>query len=96
MVSAAELAALIEQAARNLESLELLARSLGEGDPNRVKELRERLRELQLACRRETDALTQHVLKDAVERRAFYERRGGERRREPAPAGRSAPDRRGS
>ena len=96
MVSAAALAALVEQAVRNVESLEALARSVGEGDPERFAELRERLRTLQVAYRRETDTLTQHVLKEAVERRASLDRRAGDRRRDPAPPVGSAGEGEGS
>ena len=54
MLSDPELAALVQQAARNLETLQLLVRTAGEGDTDVVNELRQRLHDLQLACIRET------------------------------------------
>ena len=75
MVSDPELAALVQQAARNLETLELLVRSAGETDPDQFDEFRQRLRDLQIAYVQETDALTHQVLKRAVERRGFEDRR---------------------
>jgi hypothetical protein len=70
-----ELLALIEQAARNLDTLELLVRGARESDEAAVKTLRQRLHTLKLAYARETNALTREVLARAVERRS------GERRR---------------
>ena len=70
-----ELAALVEQAARNLDTLELLARSAGDEPPAVLAELRRRLGDLQLAYIRETDALTRVAIERAVERRRS-ERRG--------------------
>ena len=76
IVSNPELAALVEQAARNLDTLELLARSAGDEPPGVLAELRQRLRALRLAYVRETDALTQFALQRAVERRTSADRRG--------------------
>jgi hypothetical protein len=75
MVSDPELAALLEQAARNLDSLELLLRSAGDDDPEAVARLREQLQQLKLAYTTETDALTRQVLARAVDRRVRPERR---------------------
>jgi hypothetical protein len=91
-VSDPEFSALVAQAARNLDTLEMLARSSSNDDHLKVLELRERLRELHLAYIRETDALTQHVLMRAVERRATPDRRSNDRRElrrvvAPAPSG---------
>lgn len=68
-----EVAALIEQAARNLATLELLG---GQEFKRTIEELQLRLQRLKEAYTRETDSLTQQVLRRAIERR-----RGGERRR---------------
>lgn len=70
-----ELAALLDQAARNLETLELLAHSAHEDDVSSLWELRERLAALKSAYTRETDALTCEVLKREVERRVMVDRR---------------------
>jgi hypothetical protein len=70
-----ELLALIEQAARNLDTLELLVRGARDSDEAAVKTLRQRLHNLKLAYARETNTLTREVLARAVERRS------GERRR---------------
>lgn len=75
MLSDPELSALLEQAGRNLETLELLARSAGDEDPAVIQRLRQRLHELKLAYTHETDALTQQVFKRAVERRIVGDRR---------------------
>ena len=77
MLNDPELSALIEQAARNLETLELLARSNRVEDPNATDVLRRRLHELKLAYTSETDALTRQVLRRAVERRGTGDRRRG-------------------
>jgi hypothetical protein len=70
-----ELAALLDQAARNLETLELLAFSANEHDLDALHDLRERLAHLKAAYTRETNALTRAVLERAVERRAASDRR---------------------
>jgi hypothetical protein len=75
MLNDPELSALIEQAARNLETLELLVRSAGEENSTATDVLRQRLHDLKLAYTSETDALTRQVLKRAVDRRATGERR---------------------
>jgi hypothetical protein len=58
-----EIAALIEQAARNLHTLELLALRESDEGPMPVPVLRQRLHDLKLAYIRETDALTRRMLK---------------------------------
>jgi hypothetical protein len=68
-----EVAALIEQAARNLATLELLG---GLEFKRTLEELQLRLQRLREAYTRETDSLTQQVLRRAIERR-----RGADRRR---------------
>jgi uncharacterized small protein (DUF1192 family) len=73
-----ELAALLDQAARNMQTLELLAHSSHEDDVSSVCELRERLAALKAAYTRETDALTRAVLKREVERRVTVDRRQNE------------------
>ncbi len=73
-----ELAALLDQAARNLDTLELLAHSAQEADVSSLWELRERLSALKEAYTRETDALTREVLKREVERRVSGDRRRAE------------------
>jgi hypothetical protein len=80
-VIADQLAALIDQAGRNLDTLELLARSVGGVDGESLEVLRARLEELRQAYLRETDALTQSVLLAAVERRMSSDRRQEHRRR---------------
>ena len=70
-----ELSALLDQAARNLDSLERLARTRDEDDITAITRLKERLEELKVAYKTETDTLTQQVLKSAVERRITAERR---------------------
>jgi hypothetical protein len=76
-----QLAALIEQARRNLDTLELLARRVGGVDGESIESLRTRLEELRQAYLRETDVLTQSVLLAAVERRMSSDRRQEHRRR---------------
>ena len=71
-----ELSALLDQAGRNLETLEQLARASDEDDLGAITRLKERLEELKVAYKIETDALTQQVLKIAVERRVTTDRRG--------------------
>jgi len=68
-----ELAALIQQATRNLDALEQYVEASG-SEP--VSALRERLARLRTAYTKETDALTRYALSHAIERR-----RSGERRR---------------
>lgn len=58
-----EIAALIEQASRNLYTLELLALRESADGPMPVPVLRQRLHDLKLAYIRETDALTRRMLK---------------------------------
>jgi hypothetical protein len=70
-----ELSALLDQAMRNLDSLERLARTRDEDDIAAITRLKERLEELKVAYKTETDTLTQQVLKSAVERRITAERR---------------------
>jgi len=70
-----ELTELFDQAARNLATLELLARSAREDDPAAITYLQARLQELKQAYTRETDALTRQVLKRAVDRRVTRDRR---------------------
>lgn len=75
-----QLLAILDQAARNLNSLELLVRTSGEDDLAAIDPLRHRLEALQRAYRNETDALTRQVLERAVDRRAVTERRGAKMR----------------
>jgi hypothetical protein len=70
-----ELSALLDQAARNLDTLELLARSAKEEDLGGIEELQRRLEKLRAAYTSETDALTHEVLRRAVERRRTPDRR---------------------
>lgn len=70
-----ELSALLDQAVRNLDTLELLAYSAGEGDLGALQDLRERVAALKEEYRRETNALTREVLKREVERRVTPNRR---------------------
>jgi hypothetical protein len=80
-MSDSEISALVDQAARNLETLEALARQAGDlQDRARVQELRQRLESLRRAYVRETDALTQEVIARAIERRTTRDRRGEGRR----------------
>lgn len=69
-----ELQALVVQAARNLRTLEDLIRSV-EGSSVELGELQRRVRRLQQAYVRETDALTRQVIRRAIERRTGDERR---------------------
>ena len=70
-----DVAALIQQATRNIDALEQYVEASGRGaEP--VSALRERLERLKTAYTQETDALTRYALSHAIERR-----RGGERRR---------------
>jgi hypothetical protein len=70
-----ELAALLDQAVRNLDTLELLAHTSREDHLADIWELRDRLAALKDAYTRETDALTREVLKREVERRVTSDRR---------------------
>lgn len=70
-----ELAALLDQAERNLETLQLLVYSAGEADAASIETLRERLAALKAAYTRETDALTRAVIHREIERRAGSDRR---------------------
>lgn len=73
-----QLAALLDQAVRNLDTLELLAYSAGEEDLGVLHHLRDRLAALKEAYTRETNALTHEAIKREVERRVP----GDPRRRE--------------
>lgn len=75
MLSDPELSALLDQAARNLDTLELLARGSGEDDLSDVDRLRARLQLLKAAYTRETNALTRQVLQREVDRRVTSDRR---------------------
>lgn len=78
-----ELAGLIEQAARNLATLELLG---GLEFKKTIEELQLRIQQLKDAYTRETDHLTQQILRRAIERR-----RGGDRRKPPSLTNMSSP-----
>ena len=72
----AEIRALIEQAGRNLDTLERLAQQLPRGvEQATVSSFKTRLLELDAAYQRETNALTLAVLQHAVERRSTRDRR---------------------
>ena len=73
-----ELAALLDQAARNLDTLELLAYSAGEEDLGALHDLRDRLAALKAAYTQEANALTREVIKREVERRVTSDRRRSE------------------
>ena len=75
MLADPELSELLDQAARNLDTLEQLARSAGGDNLSVIALLRERLASLKLAYTNETDALTRQVLQRAVERRVMTDRR---------------------
>jgi hypothetical protein len=70
-----ELSAILDQAARNLNSLELLVRTSGEDDPSAISPLRQRLEALQVAYRNETNALTLQMIERAIDRRITTDRR---------------------
>jgi hypothetical protein len=70
-----ELSAILNQAARNLNSLELLVRTSGEDDLSAIHPLRQRLEALQIAYRNETNALTREVIARAIDRRVTIDRR---------------------
>jgi hypothetical protein len=69
------LSALLEQAARNLDTLERLVRIAGEEGVPPTTGLKERLDNLKTAYRIETDALTHEVLQIEIERRVSADRR---------------------
>ncbi|HET7698423.1 MAG TPA: hypothetical protein VFK57_22100 [Vicinamibacterales bacterium] len=73
-----ELAALLDQALRNVETLELLVYSAGEADAGPLQDLRDRLAAVKAAYTRETDALTREVLKREIDRRVTSDRRRSE------------------
>lgn len=72
-----ELAALLDQARRNVDTLELLANRAQEQEDDLadLHQLRNRIAALKAAYTRETDALTRQVLKREVERRVMRDRR---------------------
>ena len=70
-----ELAALLDQAERNLETLQLLIYCGAEGNTARLEALRDRLAALKAAYTRETDLLTRAVLTREIERRVSADRR---------------------
>ena len=70
-----ELAALLDQAERNLETLLLLAYSAGETEVGPLEQMRERLAAVKEAYTRETNALNRAVLSREVERRVRADRR---------------------
>jgi hypothetical protein len=72
-----ELAALLDQARRNMDTLQLLARHAQEqeDDLTDLQELRDRIAALKAAYTHETDALTRQVLRREVERRVTRDRR---------------------
>lgn len=71
-----ELSAILDQAARNLNTLELLVRTTSEEDDlSAIRPLRQRLEQLQIAYRNETDALTRQVIEHAIDRRVANDRR---------------------
>jgi len=70
-----ELSAILDQAAHNLDSLELLVRSASEDDLSAIGPLRKRLEALQTAYRNETNALTRQVIERAIDRRRADRRR---------------------
>jgi hypothetical protein len=74
-----ELSAILDQAAHNLNSLELLVRTSGEDDLSAIAPLRQRLEALQIAYRNETNALTRQVIERAIERRVMTDRRRAKR-----------------
>jgi hypothetical protein len=76
-----ELSAILDQAARNLNSLELLVRKSGEDDLSAISPLRHRLEALQIAYRNETNALTRQVIARAIDRRVTSDRRRGATKR---------------
>jgi hypothetical protein len=70
-----ELSAILDQAARNLNSLELLVRTSSEDDLGAIGPLRQRLEALQIDYRNETNALTCQVIERAIDRRTTDPRR---------------------
>jgi hypothetical protein len=77
----AQLAALIEQAGRNLDSLELLVGMSSGAETETIAAYQARLRDLKRAYHRETNELTLKVLYEAVERRGVPDRRHAPDRR---------------
>ena len=78
MLTDPEVSALLDQARRNLDSLELLARSSSDAGVGAIEVLRQRLDDLRSAYTSEAHALTRAVLRRAVERRVGAERRQSE------------------
>jgi predicted ATPase len=72
MIKDQDLAALIEQAARNLKTLQLL---ISTHSTAAIDELQQRVQALRDAYTRETDALTRQVLRRAIDRRRGIDRR---------------------
>jgi len=72
MIKDPELAELLDQAARNLKTLELL---LGPGQHSPLEEMQARIDRLREAYTHETNALTRQVLRRAIERRRGIDRR---------------------
>ena len=70
-----ELAALLDQAVRNMKTLELLVHSTGEDEMSALHELHDRLAALKAAYTLETNALTREVLQREVDRRVHADRR---------------------
>ena len=77
-----ELEQLIEQAARNLRTLEQLVGH--DHRPDTLLDFQERLQRLKAAYLKETNSLTRQVLRRAIERRTGIDRR---RLRDPQPIG---------
>jgi len=75
------LSAILDQAARNLNSLEVLVRTSGEDDLSAISPLRQRLEALQVAYMNETNALTRRMIAHAIDRRVTTDRRGRTKRR---------------
>ena len=75
MLTDPEVFEILEQARRNLDSLEQLARTSSDASPGAIESLRRRLHDLKSAYTNETNALTRVVLKRAVERRVGVDRR---------------------
>jgi hypothetical protein len=74
MVTHSDLTALIQQAARNLDSLERLLEASG-ASATPLDDLRARLVRLKHAYTRETNEFTRRVLEAAIERRSGVDRR---------------------
>lgn len=84
MVKDPELAEVLEQAARNLKTLELL---VGLGQHSTLEEMRARINRLREAYTRETNSLTRQVLRRAIERRRGIDRRKQARDAPPTAGG---------